>query len=438
MFVGLSNYQTLGLNLMATKPATADADDTAQTAVPSRLPRMLQALRHRNFRLFFAGQLISLTGTWMQQVAQGWLVLRLTDSPALLGLVAAASSLPVLLFSLPAGTLVDRFPKQRILIVTQLVAMLLAGILAVLTLTGAVEVWHVLTLAALLGTVNAFDAPARQAMTVELVGRDDLLNAIALNASVFNAARTVGPAVAGLVVALIGEGPAFLINTLTFLPVLLGLVLMRLPPFIPPASGGRLQALRDGLRYIQRDEPRVRALLLQVGALSFFGFVHIPLMPVFARDVLNAGASGLGWLSAASGLGALIAALVLAQLPKEAPRGRIITIALFLHMPLMVAFTLSRSLPLAMLCMFGTGLAGVCSMALSNTLIQTIVPDGLRGRVMSVFTLLLLGMSPLGGMFAGVIAEAVGNVPLVVALSSFLGWLMIVTVNVRSPFVRRL
>lgn len=417
---------------MATKPTALPVD-----AAP-RLPRLLQALRHRNFRLFFMGQLISLTGTWMQQVALGWLVLRLTNSPALLGLVAAASSLPVLFVSLPAGTLVDRFPKQKILIATQSMAMLLAGILALLTLTGAIQVWHVLTLAALLGTVNAFDAPARQSITVELVGRDDLLNAIALNASVFNAARTVGPAVAGLIVALVGEGPAFLVNTLTFVPVVLGLALMRLPPFTPPATIGRVQALREGLRYIFREEPRVRALLLQVGALSFFGFVHIPLMPVFARDILNAGASGLGWLSAASGLGALIAALVLAQLPKEAPRGWIVTVALFLHMPLMVGFTMSRSLPLAMLCMFGTGLAGVCSMALSNTLIQTIVLDKLRGRVMSVFTLLLFGLSPLGGMFAGVIAEAVGNVPLVVALSSFIGWVIIVNVNLRSPFVRRL
>jgi MFS family permease len=423
---------------MATKPATLVADDAAQTQAASRLPRMLQALRHRNFRLFFAGQLISLTGTWMQQVAQGWLVLRLTDSPALLGLVAAAASLPVLFFSLPAGTLVDRFPKRSILVITQVVAMVLAAILAVLTLTGTVQVWHVLVLAALVGTVNSFDAPARQSITVELVGRDDLLNAIALNASVFNAARTVGPAVAGLVVALIGEGPAFLVNTVTFLPVVLGLLLMRLPPFVAPPSGGRVQALREGLRYIFREEQRVRALLLQVGALSFFGFVHIPLMPVFARDILNAGASGLGWLSAASGMGALIAALILAQLPKEAPRGWIVTVALFMHMPLMVAFTLSRSLPLAMLCMFGTGLAGVCSMALSNTLIQTIVPDGLRGRVMSVFTLLLFGLSPLGGMFAGLIAEAAGNVPLIVAASSVIGWLFIINVNLRSPFVRRL
>ncbi len=399
---------------------------------------MLQAFRHRNFRLFFIGQLISLTGTWMQQVALGWLVLRLTNSPALLGLVAAASSLPILLFSLTAGTLVDRFPKRRILIVTQVVAMLLAAILALLTLTGAVQVWHIFVLAALLGTVNAFDAPARQSITVELVGRDDLLNAIALNASVFNAARTVGPAVAGIVVALVGEGPAFLLNTLTFLPVLAGLLLMRLPPFVQPAIGGRGQALREGLHYIRREEPRVRALLMQVGALSFFGFVHIPLMPVFARDVLNAGVSGLGWLSAASGMGALIAALVLAQLPRTAPRGWIVTVALFLHMPLMVSFTMSRSLPLAMLCMFGTGLAGVCSMALSNTLIQSMVPDGLRGRVMSVFTLLLLGLSPLGGMFAGLLAEAVGSVPIVVAASSFIGWLIIVLVNIRSPFVRTL
>ncbi|HMQ35890.1 MAG TPA: MFS transporter, partial [Chloroflexaceae bacterium] len=300
---------------------------TTQTSAASRLrlPTMLRALRHRNYRLFFIGQLISLTGTWMQSVAQGWLVLRLTDSPALLGLTAAATSLPVLLLSLPAGTVVDRVPKWRLLLITQIAAMALAVTLAVLTLTGLVQVWHILTLAMLLGVVTAFDAPARQSFTVEMVGREDLLNAIALNSSVFNAARTMGPAVAGIVVAAIGEGPAFAVNALSFIFVIASLLMMRLPPFTG-GGGRRAGQLQEGLAYI-RGEPRVRALLVQAGAISLFCFVHIPLLPVFARDVLGTDAGGLGALSAASGLGALAAALVLAQAGDKLPKGRLLAAA---------------------------------------------------------------------------------------------------------------
>jgi MFS family permease len=409
-----------------------------QTSAPAglRLPPMLRALRHRNYRLFFSGQLISLTGTWMQSVAQGWLVLRLTDSPALLGLTAAASSLPVLLLSLSAGTLADRVPKRRLLLVTQVVSMALAAILAALTLSGLVQAWHVMALAVLLGVVNAFDAPARQSFTVEMVGHEDLLNAIALNSSIFNAARTVGPAVAGTVVALIGEGPAFALNALSFVFVIAGLLMMRLPP-PPEARARRAGQLREGLAYI-RGEPRVRALLLQAGAISFFCFVHIPLLPVFARDVLGTGAGGLGALSAASGLGALAAALILAQGGDKLPRGRLLTAAALVYPALMIAFTAMRWLPLAMLFLGLAGWAGVTTMALTNTLIQSIVPDALRGRVMSVFTLLLMGLSPMGGLLAGAIAQATGSVPLVVALSAVVGWALAGAVALRAPFLREL
>lgn len=401
-----------------------------------RLPAMLQALRHRNYRLFFIGQLISLTGTWMQSVAQGWLVLRLTGSPALLGATAAASSLPVLLLSLTAGTVVDRVPKRRVLLITQIVAMLLAATLAALTLSGLVQVWHVLVLAALLGVVNAFDAPARQSFTVEMVGHEDLLNAIALNASIFNGARTIGPAVAGIVVALIGEGPAFALNAVSFVFVIAGLLLMRLPPFGGGAGRGRGK-LQEGLAYI-RGEPRVLALLVQAGAISLFCFVHIPLLPFFARDILGTGAGGLGALSAASGLGALAAALVLAQGGNRLPRGRLLFWAVLGYAPLLIAFTAARWLPLSMVLMALTGWAGVTTMALTNTLIQSIVPDELRGRVMSVFTLLLLGLSPMGGMLAGAVAQLVGSVPLVVSVSAAIGWLIAASVAVRAPFLREL
>lgn len=419
-----------------TPPGEIGAEGAPRAAKPARSP-MLRALRHHNYRLFFMGQLVSLTGTWMQSVAQGWLVLRLTGSPLLLGLVAAASSLPVLLLSLPAGALADRLPKRRILLVTQVVAMLLAAVLAALTLSGAVQVWHVIVLAGLLGTVNAFDAPARQAFTVEMVGREDLLNAIALNSSVFNGARTVGPAVAGVVVAAIGEGPAFLLNALSFVAVIAGLLLMRLPPFTAPEGGRRGQQLREGLAYIAR-EPRVLALLTQVGAVSLFGYVYIPLLPYFARDVLGLGASGLGWLSASSGLGALVASLMLARLGERVPRGRLLGAAVLLFPIFMIGFTTARALPLSMLLLGLSGWAGVTAMALSNTLIQSIVPDSLRGRVMSVFTLFLMGLSPMGGMAAGAIAEALGSVPLVVGMSAGVALLIAIVVAVRAPFLREL
>ncbi|PDW04657.1 MFS transporter [Candidatus Viridilinea mediisalina] len=414
----------------------------ASTSPPAATPRrqapaMLRALRHRNYRLFFIGQLISLTGTWMQHVAQGWLVLRLTDSPAMLGLVAAVSSLPILLFALPAGTLADRMSKQRLLLITQFVAMLLAATLAVLTLTGVVQVWHVLLLATLLGIVNAFDGPARQAFTVEMVGREDLLNAIALNSSIFNGARLVGPAIAGIVVAFVGEGSAFALNAASFIFVLGGMLMMRLPPYTRPRGAGQRGQLRAGLSYIA-GEVRVRTLLLLAGTISLFCFVHIPLLPIFARDVFGQGAMGLGMLSASSGLGALTAALILAQLNEDAPRGRLLSFAVLLYPVFMIAFTITRSFPLALMLMACAGWAGVTTLALTNTIIQSIVPDELRGRVMSVFTLLLMGLSPMGGMLAGLIAELVGSAPLVVGTSAMIGWLLIGVNLLRAPFVREL
>lgn len=419
---------------MATTTGASTPDASAET---SRFPPIFRALRHRNYRLFFLGQLISLTGTWMQSVAQGWLVLRLSNSPAMLGLVAAAASLPVLLLSLPAGALADRVSKRRLLLVSQVVAMALAVILAWLTLTERIEVWHVVALATLLGVVTAFEGPARQAFTVEMVGREDLLNAIALNSSIFNAARTVGPAVAGVVVALIGEGPAFALNAASFVFVIASLLLMRLPPFRPPSSVRRGGQLREGLRYIQ-NEPRVRALLMQAAAISFFCFAYIPLLPVFARDILHVGASGLGMLSAASGLGALTAALILAQFGDAVPRGRLVRLAALLQPGLLIAFSASRWLPLSLLLIGMAGWAGVTTMALTNTLIQSIVPDRLRGRVMSVFTLLLMGLSPMSGMLAGGVAQVVGSVPLVVAGSALAGGLIVATIAVRAPFLRAL
>jgi len=384
---------------------------------------MFKALRHRNYRLFFAGQLISLIGTWMQSVAQGWLVLRLTNSPFLLGVVAAASSLPILVLSLPAGVFADRLPKRSVIIFTQTMAMILAFILAGLTLTHTVQVWHVLVLATLLGASQALDAPARQAFVIELVGREDLLNAIGLNASMFNLARAVGPAAAGLVVAAVGEGAAFLLNALSFLAVLWGLLLMKLPPHpLQPAKHPKGQ-LREGLLYI-RNEPTIRALLLLVANTSLFGFAYAAMLPVFARDVLHTGPSGLGYLGGASGFGALLAALALAYMGSEPSldkhRGRFLLLTLFIFPFFVIGFTFTRDLPIAMVFLSFMGCSNVASLSLNNTLIQLLVPNTLRARVMSVFVISVLGVAPIGGLLAGSITEWVGSVPLVIALAALI------------------
>ncbi|NJO07296.1 MAG: MFS transporter, partial [Chloroflexaceae bacterium] len=248
----------------------------------------------------------------MQNVAQGWLVLRMTDSALLLGIVAASASLPVLLLSVPAGALADQIPRRTVLLAAHASGIVLALLLAGLTFTNTVEVWHIIVLAALSGATRAIEAPARQAFTIEMVGKEDLLNAIALNSTMFNTARTLGPAAAGLLVAAAGEGPAFLLNGLSYLAVIVALLMMRLPPFTAPALSRRRDQLREGLQYVWH-EPTVRTLLLMAGGLCLFGYLYIPLLPVFARNVFHTDAEGLGWLAAANGGGALLAALFLAQ-----------------------------------------------------------------------------------------------------------------------------
>lgn len=399
------------------------------------LPAGLQALRHRNYRLYFFGQLISLVGFWMQNMAQGWLVLRLTDSPLLLGMVTACSSLPVLLFSLPAGTLGDRLPRRRIMLVTNMLAMVFAVVLALLLYSGLIAVWHILLLAALHGMVRAFEAPARQAFIIEMVGRDDLLNAIALNSTVFNTARFIGPALAGLAVAAVGEAPVFFFNGLSYGAVIAGLLLMRLPPFeAPPQPAGN--QLTAGLKYIQ-GQPVVRTLLLQAGALCLFCYVYLPMLPVFARDVFGVGADGLGWLAAANGSGALIAAISLAQFSDYLNYGRVLRLTLLVCPVALLGFALVPVFAFGLLALVIIGWTSVFAMSLTNTILQVIVPDHLRSRVMSVFVMLPLGLGAMGGMLAGTLAEWVGQVTLVVAGSALVGWLAIVLTMLRTPQVWR-
>jgi MFS family permease len=282
--------------------------DVPEAATPrsSRWQVALRALRHRNFQLFFSGQLISLIGTWMQSVAQSWLVYRLTGSALLLGSVGFASQVPVFLFSPLGGIAADRINRRYIVITTQIAAMLLALILAALTLLGKVQVWHVFVLASLLGVVNAFDIPGRQSFLVEMVGRDDLMNAIALNSSMFNGARVIGPAIAGILVAKFGEGWCFFGNGVSYIAVIVGLLLMRVQAPVRAAMASPLEHMMEGFRFVNETAP-IRALLLLLGLVSLVGMPYVVLMPIFADQILHGGARGLGILMGATGVGALLA-----------------------------------------------------------------------------------------------------------------------------------
>lgn len=392
------------------------------------LQAMLRALRHRNYRLLFVGQLISVCGTWMQITAQGWLILRLTNSPLWLGLIAAAQALPVLLLSLPAGALADKAPKRTLLLATESVAMISALLLALLLFSGQIQVWHVLVAALIGGTMSAVENTARQAFTIELVGRDDLMNAVALDSMVFNGARIVGPATAGALVAFIGEAPTFLLNGLSFLAVIVGLLLLRLQPFQPPARQSGSGHVREGIAYMM-GEPRVRLLLLQICLPCVFGLAYVPLLPSFARDVLGGDALVFGLLASTNAAGSLCGALVIALFGDRIPRVKYMTIALLSYSLLLGGFTFTRALLPAVLLIAGVGWAGVTSLTISNTLLQSIVPDALRGRVMSVFVVMVTGVSQLSGLLLAGIANQVGNVALTVGVWTILGWCVLLGVR---------
>jgi MFS family permease len=366
------------------------------------------ALRHRNFRLFFIGQTLSLIGTWMQQLAQGWLVLTLTNSVFWVGFVAFLGSVPVVLFTLPAGVYVDRAHKRRIVTVCQALMLVQAVVLTALTALGRIHAWQVAALAALLGCLQAVEIPARQSFFVELVGKDDLTNAIALNSGAFNASRIVGPAIAGILVARVGMAWCFALNALSYVAVLVSLVRMRLPRFDrpQPAANG-LERFREGIRFV-RGERRVLALVLSTALLSVFGFPYLVLLPVFARDVLRVGAEGLGVMSASVGIGAVVSALILAAFGTRTGRGRMVVLAGPSFGVAVAAFALSRSYPLALLMLAASGFTMVLNNAATNTLLQHLVTDHLRGRVMSVWTFVFVGFAPIGSLWVGWLAGAIG------------------------------
>ena len=392
---------------------------------PSRLAESngMSPFRHRNYRLFFTGQAVSLVGTWMQQVAQAWLVLQLTRDPIWLGIVAAAQFLPVMVLGLFAGVAADALPKRQVLIWTQVTMMLLAAILAVLVISGVVEVWMILVLAFLLGIANAVDMPVRQSFAFELVGREEVGSAVALNSAMFNGARVIGPAAAGLAIAAFGVGPAFAINALSFLAVIVGLRMMderelhvgnRIAR--PETAHAVVQNLAEGLRYVRGTQVVLLAVVV-VGSVATVGMNFNVLIPAFVQDDLGSGAAGYGFLMAASGVGSLLAAMRLVFGGRPRPV-RLATGALLLGAA-SVALAATRDFPLALGLMVLVGFGSILMAATGNTTIQLAVPDHLRGRVMSVYTTVFSASVPIGGLAMGAVASAFG-VTVAIALGGVL------------------
>jgi MFS family permease len=381
-----------------------------------KVPHALRALRSRNYRLFAAGQVVSLIGTWMQMVAQAWLIYRLTGSAVLLGLAGFAAQVPVFLLAPLGGVFADRYDRRRVLVVAQAAMMGLALILAALTLYGTVRVWHIFTLAALLGMTNAFDIPVRQSFVVQMVGRENLQNAIALNSSMVNGARLVGPAIAGAVVATVGEGWCFLLNGVSYAGVIAALLAMRIAPAQPgtQAPVSTWESVVQGFEFCWHMRP-VRALLLLLGLVSLMGMPYAVLMPIFADRILDGGPNAYGLLMSAAGLGALAGSAVLTLRRNVHGLGRWIAVSASGFGVCLVLFSMSRTLALSAAFLVPAGFFMMVEMAASNTLVQAMVPDRLRGRVMAVYSMMFMGMAPLGALMAGSLAGPLGA-PVTVAL----------------------
>ncbi len=366
-------------------------------------------IAHRNFRIFWIGQTLSLMGTWMQTMAQGWLALQLSNSAFIVGLVSAIGSLPILVLSLPAGVVTDRVRKLTLVTICQSLLLVEATLLWAFTATNRITIALLLTLAAFNGIASAFEIPARQSLMIDLVGRDDLHDAIALNSSGFNLARIIGPALGALVLAAFGIQWCFLLNAVSYLAVLAGLFMIRLPKWVTPASlPSPLAGLREGLEYMVHT-PEIAKLMQIVTVYAICGIPYLTLMPVVARDLLRAGAGGYGLLLACVGIGGLAGALFLAAVGQRYRRGRLLEVSSYGYAILLIAFSLSRSEWLSRALLLGVGFAMIMNGALANGLLQSLVPDALRGRLMSVYSLIAVGVAQVVGSFvAGSVAHAVG------------------------------
>jgi MFS family permease len=383
--------------------ALAQAGGVARSVAPT-----FRSLRNYNYRLFYFGQMVSLTGTWTQTIGQAWLVLELTHSPLALGTVTMLQFLPISLLVLFGGVFADRVPKRRLLVFTQTAAMMQAFALAFLVWSGLIALWQIYVLAAMLGLTNALDNPTRQAFVVEMVGRDDLVNAVALNSGLFNGARLVGPALGGVAIAVVGVSATFFINGISFIAVIIGLLLMKPGLFYSAPrseSGHVLEQLVEGLRYSLRT-PAILFVLILMAAVGTFGYNFTVVLPLLARNVLHVGSIGFGMMSSALGVGSLVAALVLATLAKASRRTLLMGATAFVILLAAVAASPWYALTLALL--VAMGVASVAFMATANSSLQIAAPDRLRGRVMSLYMLLFVGTTPIGGLLTGVMAEHIG------------------------------
>ena len=383
--------------------ALTQPQDRART-----LAGTFRSLRNYNYRLFFFGQMISLTGTWMQTIGQAWLVLDLTHSPLALGTVTMLQFLPISLLVLFGGVIADKVPKRRLLVLTQTSAMAQAFVLAFLTWSGLVTLWEIYILAAMLGLTNAIDNPTRQAFVVEMVGRDDIMNAVALNSSMFNGARLVGPAVGGVIIAVVGVGAAFFINGASFIAVIIGLLLMRPRLLYPTRRSGEgrvLEQLVEGLRYSLRT-PAILLIVILMAAIGTFGYNFTVVLPLLARNALHVGSIGFGAMTSAVGVGSLVAALTLATLRKTSRRTLLIGAMAFTVF--LAAVAASPWYPLTLVLLVALGVASISFTATANTSLQISAPDHLRGRVMSLYMLLFAGTTPIGGALTGIMAERLG------------------------------
>ncbi len=372
-----------------------------------QLRNSISALKHRNFRLFVPGQFISLLGFWMQNVGLSWLVYRLTHSTAYLGAVAFSQQIPILLLALPAGGLVDRSNRHRVVIITQTLALLQAILLTVLTYTGEITVPQIMILGIVIGVIGAFDLPARQSFLIQMVNREDLMNAIALNSSLFNAARMIGPAIAGFIVAKWGESLCFLLNAISYVAVLVSLLLMRVPHSEITSKQSLTLDLMEGFRYVKQTLP-VRVMLILMGCFGVAGFPFAVLLPVFADQIFLRGATGLGWLMTALGLGALSGALLLAGRKGITGISTLITVGAFGFSVSLMLFSFLTSFWLAFVVLSIGGFFMMMMVASTNTAIQWMISDSFRGRVMSFFTTMLIGTAPIGSLIAGYFAEIAG------------------------------
>ena len=368
-----------------------------------------RALHHPNYRLFFGGQSISLLGTWMQRIAMSWLVYRLTNSPFLLGFVGFAGQLPIFVLTPFAGVLADRWNRHRMIVVTQTLAMLQALALALLVLTGAIKVWHIITLGIFLGFVDSFDIPTRQSFVADMVeNKQDLGNAIALNSSMVNLARLVGPSVAGILIATVGEGMCFLLNAISYIAVILSLLAMKIKPMKMETERAPIfQGLKEGFSYAFHSTP-IRSILLLIALVSLTGMPYSVLMPIFARDILHGNSHTLGFLMRAAGVGALTGAIYLAARVNVAGLERWNALAAGIFGGGLIAFSFSRSIPISLSLMLVTGFGMIVQLASGNTVLQMLVDENKRGRIMSLYAMSLRGIVPFGSLLAGSLASHIG------------------------------